>query len=512
MLRRAFHSTTSTSLLRQPISPAFTKMESSPSFQTLLLQTVPSSISFPSGIDSDAPPVITDPETERVIKLAAQKIRDGDLVAFPTETVYGLGANALSGKAVERIYKAKGRPSDNPLILHISSLPMLHSLLLPPTDPSTPLLSPLYASLIASHWPGPLTLLFPTNPSLIPTQTTASLPTVAIRLPSHPVARALIHFAGVPLAAPSANSSGRPSPTRGEHVMRDLGGREGVSVILEGGNCEVGVESTVAVEEESNEQGGRGDLKVLRPGGVTVEQLREVVRRVDRGEGKRERKVLVYSKDFKDEKMEKAPTTPGMKYKHYTPSIPVYLLSPVLDDASSSSLPSTSTTEINDSDASNTLSTPPSSTAPSPNLSSSSPTTSKLPTPLEAVFSLLPATTAIPSKPIGLMLYDNSPLSLLLPSPPSTSNLSSSSLSPPATTTPSPPISDSHTYIYHPLGSLQNPSQAANRLFDGLLRLEREGCGVIFIEEGEEEGVGRAVGERVGKATGGEKGRVLVRV
>jgi len=298
--------------------------------------------------------------------------------------------------------------------------------------------------------------------------------------------------------------------------MRDLGGREGVSVILEGGNCEVGVESTVAVEESSDasgrEGGGKGDLKVLRPGGVTVEQLREVVRKVD-GEGK-ERKVLVYSKDFKDEKMEKAPTTPGMKYKHYTPSIPVYLFAPVSSTAGSSgsSHPSSSSFTTNGNDASKPLPIP-SSTAPSPNVSSSPATISPLPTPFEAIVSLLPPTTNTLPRPIGLMLYDNSPLSLLLP--PSSPSPNPSSSSSPTSTTPSNPLQPSIkdlTFIHHPLGSLSNPSQAANRLFDGLLRLEREGCGVIFIEEGEEEGVGRAVGERVGKATGGEKGRVMVRV
>jgi L-threonylcarbamoyladenylate synthase len=358
---------------------------------------------------------------------------------------------------------------------------MLHSVLPPSALP----LSPLYAYLTTHHWPGPLTLLFPTNSSLIPSQTTASLPTVAIRFPSHPVARALIHHASVPLAAPSANSSGRPSPTRGEHVLHDLKGR--VGLILDGGSCEVGLESTVV---DGLEWDKTGDLKVLRPGGVTVEDLEEALRAVEKSE-KREKKgrVLVYSKDFKDEKLVEAPTTPGMKYMHYTPSIPVYLLSPRSTSSSSSS--------------SAALPTPisaiydylPQSPSPS-SISSSSPLASSSPKPPSS-------SPTLSQRKVGLMLYTSSPLQ---------TNIASSSSSPSSSSSSSISSFSSPNVIFHhhPLGSLSFPSEAANRLFDGLLQLERQGCEAIFIEEGDETGVGRAVAERVGKAIGGAKGRIEV--
>lgn len=352
---------------------------------------------------------------------------------------------------------SSGRPSDNPLIVHISSLAQLDTLLPPSALP----LSPLYQALISDHWPGPLTLLFPSSPT-IPTQTTANLPTVAIRFPSHPVARALIHHAGVPLAAPSANSSGRPSPTEAQHVMNDLSNGRGVRYVLDGGSCDVGLESTV-VDGLSCDP---GDLKVLRPGGVTVEDLTRTMRAVEATTGaKRAGRVLVYARDFKDEKLLSAPTTPGMKYKHYTPSMPVFVLSPYSPSSSSSSSSSGSATASTTTEGS---------FAPSPST---------------AVLAHLPPSTG-PQLKIGLMLYTFSQISTLL---------TDASLAP-------------HETVRLELGELATPADAAHRLFSGLLELERQGCSAIFVEEGEEEGVGRAVRERLAKAAGGEQGRLVVSI
>jgi L-threonylcarbamoyladenylate synthase len=202
---------------------------------------------------------------------------------MPTETVYGLAGNALSGTAVASIFAAKGRPADNPLIVHVSDLDMLAALYpetqdAPPNPSSTngissssgtrsrslaDIIPQQYHRLIAAFWPGPLTILLPASP-LLPQAVTAGQPTVAVRMPAHPVARALIAAAGVPLAAPSANTSGRPSPTSAQHVLDDLAGR--VPAVVDGGGCGFGVESTVL-------DGLRVPPVVLRPGGVTAEQL-----------------------------------------------------------------------------------------------------------------------------------------------------------------------------------------------------------------------------------------------
>ncbi len=171
---------------------------------------------------------------DRLLMPAAEALRRGELVAFPTETVYGLGANALDATAVNRIYAAKGRPADNPLIVHLADLAGLPELV--------GQITPLAQKLFAAFSPGPLTLILPRS-SRIPDQVTAGLDTVAIRLPSHPVARRLIELAGVPVAAPSANRSGRPSPTRAWHVREDLDGL--IPYIIDGGDCRFGLESTV---------------------------------------------------------------------------------------------------------------------------------------------------------------------------------------------------------------------------------------------------------------------------
>lgn len=232
-------------------------------------------------------------------------------VAFPTETVYGLGADATRSDAVKGIYNAKGRPSDNPLIIHVCDLTMLRSLLLP-TDNQNPGakstdIPEIYKPLIKRFWPGPLTILLPNpSPSKLAPEVTAGLQTFGARMPSSPLALSLIRLAGVPLAAPSANASTKPSCTTAEHVYHDLNGR--IEIILDGGACQVGVESTVV-------DGMCNPPVVLRPGGVSIDEIREC-----RGwEG--------VVKGYKDQSEigDKAPRAPGMKYKHYSPKAKVVL-------------------------------------------------------------------------------------------------------------------------------------------------------------------------------------------
>lgn len=230
---------------------------------------------------------------------AVDILRAGELVSFPTETVYGLGANALDERAVEKIFKAKGRPQDNPLIVHVSSVEMLRTLLLPNVIPL------IYESVIAAHWPGPLTILVP-KPDCIPLIVTAGQGTVAFRIPGNEFARNLIEKCGFPIAAPSANTSGRPSPTLAQHVLDDLNGR--INLILDGGPCSSGLESTVL-------DGLRDIPAILRPGSVTAEMLEKLLGQVD-----------VYRRDFVDSALEAKPTTPGMKYKHYCPNAEVVVV------------------------------------------------------------------------------------------------------------------------------------------------------------------------------------------
>ncbi|MFD1435363.1 L-threonylcarbamoyladenylate synthase [Kroppenstedtia eburnea] len=221
------------------------------------------------------------------IREAAALLREGHLVAFPTETVYGLGADATDPEAVASIYRAKGRPSDNPLIVHLADEQGLSEWVRE---------IPESGGLLARRfWPGPLTLILPHRGNLAP-QVTAGLPTVGVRVPSHPVALALLKNCGLPVAAPSANRSGKPSPTRAGHVWTDLGGR--IDAILDGGVTGVGVESTV-VDVTVNPP------VLLRPGGVTLEMLREVVGEVRVDPGLREEG--------------ESPRSPGMKYRHYAP-------------------------------------------------------------------------------------------------------------------------------------------------------------------------------------------------
>ena len=226
---------------------------------------------------------------------AAAVIRQGGTVIFPTETVYGLGANALDEKSVSRIFEAKGRPSDNPLIVHISNYDMLLYCIGEP-------LSEKAQKLIAYFWPGPLTIIFKKSKG-IPKEVTAGLDTVAIRMPDDEIALSLIKKSGVPIAAPSANISGKPSPTAPEHVIMDMVNR--VDVILCTSNTRVGVESTVI------DISGETPL-VLRPGGVTLEELREVLGEVEVDESIEEPGIT--------------PKSPGMKYIHYAPKAPMTII------------------------------------------------------------------------------------------------------------------------------------------------------------------------------------------
>ena len=232
------------------------------------------------------------PVTPSALALAGTLIRAGELVAFPTETVYGLGADALNADAVKRIFEAKGRPGDNPLIVHISAVEQLSPLIAGAPSPTA-------RRLMDACWPGPMTLIFPKS-ERIPAAVTAGLDTVAVRYPVHPAAQALIDAARRPVAAPSANRSGRPSPTAATHVMEDMAGR--IPLILDGGPCDVGLESTVIdVTGETP--------RILRPGGVTPERIAQIC-----GD------VQVDDAVLRPLREGERPRSPGMKYRHYAPS------------------------------------------------------------------------------------------------------------------------------------------------------------------------------------------------
>jgi len=290
-------------------------------------------------------PGASDPASQAAIAVAAQTLRDGGTVAFPTETVYGLGADARRTEAVEQVFAAKGRPSDNPLIVHIADESQLAELVRPYGETER--------ALMERFWPGPLTIVLPALPGAVSPRVTAGLDTVAVRMPQHDVALRLIAEAGCPVAAPSANRSGRPSPTLAEHVREDLDGR--IDGLVDGGPTGVGLESTVVMTE------GPGVVRILRPGGVTPAMLREVAETVlldesldgiGRGGASGNANAAAHSVDeaFKSGgaslpgasgaasgsqrgqacetgSAASAPRSPGMKYAHYAPQGEMVLVS-----------------------------------------------------------------------------------------------------------------------------------------------------------------------------------------
>lgn len=234
---------------------------------------------------------LTEKEAKAAIEEAGQIIRDGGLVAFPTETVYGLGADGLNAQASSRIYAAKGRPSDNPLIIHISRMCQVEEI--------ADHIPEVAWKVMEAFWPGPLTVILPKK-GCVPDGTTGGLSTVAIRMPSHPVARDLIEVSGRMIAAPSANSSGRPSPTMAEHVYEDLQGK--IPMILDGGAVGIGIESTIV--DFTGDQ-----PMILRPGYISEEMLGQITGQISTDPAMQSKKAVknVVAK------------APGMKYRHYAP-------------------------------------------------------------------------------------------------------------------------------------------------------------------------------------------------
>ena len=227
---------------------------------------------------------------EVIYDKAAKILKSGGLVAFPTETVYGLGANALDPGASRKVYEAKGRPSDNPLIVHIANISALYDLSID--------VNKVALKVAKEFWPGPLTMIL-RKKDIVPNEITGGLGTVAIRMPSHPIARHLIEKSGLYIAAPSANTSGHPSPTKAEHVMKDLNGK--IDMIIKDDTVDIGIESTIVDLT--------GEIPIiLRPGYITKEMLEKVLGKIEVDAG------IVEGKESS-----KAPRAPGMKYKHYAP-------------------------------------------------------------------------------------------------------------------------------------------------------------------------------------------------
>ena len=245
---------------------------------------------------------IHSPSSDDITKVASI-LKDGGVVAIPTETVYGLAGNALKGECVKKIYEAKGRPSDNPLIVHISDISQWAPLV--KFIPETAL------ALAEKFWPGPLTIILPKS-DIIPKEISGGLDTVAVRMPSDEIARAIISKCGFPLAAPSANTSGKPSPTCASHVTEDLDGK--IDAVVDSGECSVGIESTVITLAT--------DIpRLLRPGGITPEMLTEVL-------GEIEIDDAVYNKLHEGAQA----ASPGMKYKHYSPDAKVLIVKGSFDN------------------------------------------------------------------------------------------------------------------------------------------------------------------------------------
>lgn len=247
-----------------------------------------------SSLILESPAALPD---QAAVQAVARILKQGGIAVFPTETVYGLGGNALSGEASKKIYQAKGRPSDNPLIVHIGALSELTALIAE--------LPPKAAQLAQAFWPGPLTMIFKKS-GAVPMETTAGLSTVAVRMPAHPVAHALIEACGFPIAAPSANLSGKPSPTKAEHVLTDMNGRADALLLSE--DSSVGVESTVIDMTQE-------PPVILRPGMITREMIHQVI-----GE-------VLLSPGITTGEAPAHPASPGMKYTHYSPKAEVYVVS-----------------------------------------------------------------------------------------------------------------------------------------------------------------------------------------
>ncbi len=245
---------------------------------------------------------ISSPADSAELTEVAEILRAGGTVGIPTETVYGLAANALDGSAVKKIFAAKGRPQDNPLIVHISCFDEIKALVTEIPDKAV--------KLADAFWPGPLTIILPKS-SIIPDEVSCGLPSVAVRMPSHTIANAIIRATGLPLAAPSANTSGKPSPTTAQHVMHDMDGK--IDAVVDGGESAVGVESTVITLCTPVP-------RLLRPGGITLAQLRSVIGEVDAD-------PAVFAELDEGER----PASPGMKYKHYSPEADVIIIKGALD-------------------------------------------------------------------------------------------------------------------------------------------------------------------------------------
>lgn len=492
-----------------------------------------------------------DPLTLTSLSSASLILQAGGLVAFPTETVYGLGASALSQSAVSKIYKAKGRPSDNPLIVHVSSEEMLWDLI-PDGKAGVPT---IYEPLIKKFWPGPLSMIFPltekagAKPPIrrVTTLVTAGLPSLAIRMPSHPLALSLIRQSNLPLAAPSANLSSRPSPTTAAHVFTDLGTNRGLGAILDGGECQVGVESTVV--DFVIDQEGRSQVRILRAGGVSAEELEECLREAGFHQGSAERAgsgrsgpgnkvtsrmepeqksnthqpesarvsrspptgIQIYARDFKSHALESAPTTPGMKYKHYSPTNSrVVLIRPLSASQSPASsfggLPLSLLELIHSTLASHDAA------------SNESNGTTMFNRP-RRIGLMLTAQTLSRCSPISTTPYSSNTRTsstvdrIILPASPtpSSSSLESNSRT--------GKVAIAIEVLNYSLGSINKPLEAAQRLFAGLRYYDslafvdspassseaegRQGVDLILIECLEEVGVGLAVMERAKKAAGG---------
>ena len=236
-------------------------------------------------------------DSQEDIKRAAELIKNGNVIGIPTETVYGLGADALNPWAVKKIFEAKGRPADNPLIVHIYNIEQAEKIAHDIPD--------IFYLLAEKFWPGPLTMIVPKN-SIIPEETSGELDTVGIRMPSHKVMRELIRIS-CPIAAPSANRSGYPSPTSAGHVMNDMNGK--ISAVIDGGECSFGVESTVICFDSEN------TVRILRPGSITAEMLSEFAEN-----------VIIDQAILNDIEKDQKVYSPGMKYKHYSPKANVKIV------------------------------------------------------------------------------------------------------------------------------------------------------------------------------------------